>query len=472
MSHEHTTSPGPNNEPTPQSFLYVRPLDHDPNPSAPMYEAEIADLETIPTLDQSQIDAMLDNPWASSEELAQLGLPVGDGVAAFRVGDEVKYFNINPSEDYGTLIRPDNIRLLAPEKSEIVDDGMEQESSPTQAEKVGEGVLDVVGIEDPKVTQELPTFEAAKERVAAIAAPGAMSMLAKELMTLGSTPEAIVRELHDNSEAQDDVRSVLTVRLHMLLDEMPDQIKDGREKNVADPKLYGGKLKMPSRDYTVEIALAYLDGSFKADTQERGGHGKDGIGEHRTAAQKILESFAKEAPQTKPEEKELFTDDRLQVMALELRGETEVVSGELGRLLSPDGLIAALRNDLQQSFVDTDVLAQYAVNLRVTMERSMDTLLREVYTINKLMGAASFHDNPQDVAKAESLRGSLQLAANVLDGARNSWSTAHVFALVQNADQQLVLQLKAANTNGMLEEQLVNEIEKTRRIIDELIQTL
>jgi len=469
MSHDHLPSSAPSQEST-DDFVYARRLDHNSDHAAPIFEATEVDLLTLPLLDESQIEMMHKNPWASKDELEQLGLPVGNGVAAFRVGDEVQYYNINPHDDYGTHVRSDKIHMLPMEESL---EEAEYEPTPEQVKEIGEEALEAVGMEAPTSFEPstLPTFEAAKKYITAIAPDGADSTLAKTLHELGDTPESIVEGLHVHPESRDKVRSALTTRLYMLLDEMPSQIKDDREKNVTDVKLYG-KEKMPSREYVVEIALAYLDGSFKDANQERSGLGKGGIGEHRTAAQKVLESFAKDAPHTESTEKELFTNDQLQALMLELRGKAEVVTSELANLFSSYGVLTSLRNDLQQNFTDTDVLAQYATRLQVVVDQSMHTLMNEVAAIGRLQGNAAFHDNPQDVERAAQIRESLQMGINTLHETLTSWSMAHLQALNYNADQQLVLQLRAASNNGTLQEQVVDPIEKTRRTIDELVQSL
>jgi len=123
-------------------------------------------------------------------------------------------------------------------------------------------------------------------------------------------PEGALDSEVDSKEIMNNIRSsyltrcrlfeYLTSRLNNLAVDNPralaDRVRSNSEGNLKTPNHLGGdyyKDRMRSREYTVELAIAMMDGSFDVDIQDKTvTHYRDGrerSGMHRDSARALLE---------------------------------------------------------------------------------------------------------------------------------------------------------------------------------------
>ena len=148
----------------------------------------------------------------------------------------------------------------------------------------------------------------AEARVAAIIGKDSLGggHLGEKLRLAGSSPDEIVKALaesSDNQELRDEILNTLRVRMTQLLDQ-GGQFHERVQRNDPDNKksvplgFNYKREKYTSDEYVCLLALAKLDGSFdiKLATQGISDLPADDIhaGQHRQAADTLLESFAKE----------------------------------------------------------------------------------------------------------------------------------------------------------------------------------
>ena len=306
---------------------------------------------------------------------------------------------------------------------------------------------------------ELPSIEGAKKRIEAIISSDQDSTLANELRALGSSPEEIIAKLNKNKgkgdeEARSRIRDILTTRLHMLMETMPTQVKDNAEKNTSNHERHGLRQKMPSREYVVELALSYLDGSFDPHIESRDGHGPGGVGEHRQAAQKILESFT---PEEKPEEGEQleFTEDRLKAYLIELKATADVMVHNLENVA---GATDNLQHDLQMGMTDTDQLGYNMGQINQYVEHILDTINEERRKLGNLK--QFLEPGSSDESEAELVLQRLGEALNTLDSVRNASVYGYMQALPYNEDQMLVMQLQQFAHKNEFNDQISNQLRR------------
>ena len=142
------------------------------------------------------------------------------------------------------------------------------------------------------------SFNAAKEAIDSLAMnPSLMQMINPE-RSLDS--KAIINGIRSSHLTRCRLFEYLTSRLDRLAAVNPDALADrvlrDSEDNLKSPNYLGGNYyagKMRSREYTVVLAIAMMDGSFDVDRQDkmvthyRGGRERSGM--HRDSARALLE---------------------------------------------------------------------------------------------------------------------------------------------------------------------------------------
>ena len=117
-------------------------------------------------------------------------------------------------------------------------------------------------------------------------------------------PEAIINGIRSSHLTRCRLFEYLTSSLDRLAVVNPDALADrvlrDSEDNLKSPNYLGGNYyagKMRSREYTVVLAIAMMDGSFNVDRQSkiithyRDGKGRSGM--HRDSARVLLEYVSK-----------------------------------------------------------------------------------------------------------------------------------------------------------------------------------
>lgn len=381
------------------------------------------------------------------------------------------------ANELGADIEPEALIDTVPRSELLADVAVAEMHEAKQAEQkeevleIGEEALTAAEIVEPSPEQrerpkELQTTEAAKKRIEAITAAGPeASTLAAVLLAAGESPEAVLGRL-GNRETRDSVRAALRTRLGMLIQEMPERIQMNTEKN-AEPRL-GYQAKIRSQDYAIEIALAYLDGSFKA-TESLDGDGEGGIGQHRTAAQKLLESFTPDA-QSDAKEKLQFNADRLQSFMLELGGRVGTAALEMSLITSANGVLDVVQQDLRSDFIDTDNLADYAAAISAKVEQTILSLNSEIGRMHTLEGELN-RDGTADMSKIEHVEQKVYEVITLLDTASHSYvgSMLNVNQFRYGDVGHTVSQLRLIARNGsQFEDELMGPFQRAKAILDEL----
>ena len=142
------------------------------------------------------------------------------------------------------------------------------------------------------------SFNAAKEAIYDLATnPSLMQIINPERAL---DPEAIINGIRSSHLTRCRLFEYLTSSLDRLAVVHPDALSDrvlrDSEDNLKSPNYLGGNYyagKMRSREYTVVLAIAMMDGSFDVDRQDkmvthyRGGKERSGM--HRDSARALLE---------------------------------------------------------------------------------------------------------------------------------------------------------------------------------------
>ena len=142
------------------------------------------------------------------------------------------------------------------------------------------------------------SFNAAKEAIDSLATnPSLMQIINPER---AFDPEAIINGIRSSHLTRCRLFEYLTSSLDRLAVVNPgalaDRVLRDSYDNLKSPNYLGGNYyagKMRSREYTVVLAIAMMDGSFDVDRQDkmvthyRGGRGRSGM--HRDSARALLE---------------------------------------------------------------------------------------------------------------------------------------------------------------------------------------
>ena len=142
------------------------------------------------------------------------------------------------------------------------------------------------------------SFNAAKEAIDSLATnPSLMQIINPER---AFDPEAIINGIRSSHLTRCRLFEYLTSRLDRLAAVNPgalaDRVLRDSEDNLKSPNYLGGNYyagKMRSREYTVVLAIAMMDGSFDVGRQDemvthyRDGRGRSGM--HRDSARALLE---------------------------------------------------------------------------------------------------------------------------------------------------------------------------------------
>ena len=142
------------------------------------------------------------------------------------------------------------------------------------------------------------SFNAAKEAIDSLATnPSLMQIINPER---AFDPEAIINGIRSSHLTRCRLFEYLTSSLDRLAVVNPDALADRvlrySEDNLKSPNYLGGNYyagKMRSREYTIVLAIAMMDGSFNVDIQDKTvTHYRDGrerSGMHRDSARALLE---------------------------------------------------------------------------------------------------------------------------------------------------------------------------------------
>ena len=142
------------------------------------------------------------------------------------------------------------------------------------------------------------SFNAAKEAINSLAMNPSLMQIINPEGALGS--KAIINGIRSSHLTRCRLFEYLTSRLDRLAAVNPgalaDRVLRDSEDNLKSPNYLGGNYyagKMRSREYTVVLAIAMMDGSFNVDRQDkmvthyRGGRERSGM--HRDSARALLE---------------------------------------------------------------------------------------------------------------------------------------------------------------------------------------
>ena len=142
------------------------------------------------------------------------------------------------------------------------------------------------------------SFNAAKEAINSLAMNPSLMQIINPERSLD--PEAIINGIRSSHLTRCRLFEYLTSSLDRLAVVNPDALADrvlrNSEDNLKAPNYLGGNYyagKMHSREYTVVLAIAMMDGSFNVDRQDKMvTHYRDGrerSGMHRDSARALLE---------------------------------------------------------------------------------------------------------------------------------------------------------------------------------------
>lgn len=271
-----------------------------------------------------------------------------------------------------------------------------------EPEEVGEAALDAVGIEEPvnSAEQESASVEldpkqvAAAKRVESIMGENgdADSSLANTLREAGANPLDIVMKLADKesgAKLRSGVLNVLSRRMADLLAEgghFHKRIQENMPNNLKHvPGGFGyEKDKYPSDEYVVLLALAKLDGSF--DDAQAGSGYKDlpkshqHNGQHRQAADTLLESFNDKAKSTAPE-RDLTDDEVIQEARQVIDELRNNLSGHIA--LNEEDLIQ-IQDMVQGNFFDPDHVDEATNGLSARLQDTYQAFQDAISVITRL----------------------------------------------------------------------------------------
>ena len=142
------------------------------------------------------------------------------------------------------------------------------------------------------------SFNAAKEAIDSLAMNPSLMQIINPERSLDS--KAIINGIRSSHLTRCRLFEYLTSRLDRLAAVNPDALADrvlrDSEDNLKSPNYLGGDYyagKMRSREYTIVLAIAMMDGSFNVDIQDKTvTHYRDGrerSGMHRDSARALLE---------------------------------------------------------------------------------------------------------------------------------------------------------------------------------------
>ncbi|GEM_PF-3295356 len=263
-------------------------------------------------------------------------------------------------------------------------------------EEIGEVALEAIGVEEPAGKDELKPTEAEidPKRQAAIARIQAIigehgdadSSLADVLREAGSSPLEIITKLADKesgAKLRSGVQNVLSRRMADLLAEgghFHTRIQENMPNNLKHvPGGFGyEKDKYPSDEYVVLLAMAKLDGTF--DDAQAGSGYKDlpkdhqHNGQHRQAADTLLESFSAKTKDDGPERD--ITNDEIIQKARQAVDDLRSNIVDYVHLNEED--LIRIQDMVQGNFFDTDhvddVTNQIAARLQQTYQTFQDTI--------------------------------------------------------------------------------------------------
>jgi len=451
--HEKNISTPDSSESHP-STVYARRLDFDPDPTKPKFEISEQSIETLPELTESQIAMMRQNPWASAEELRSMGLPVGDGVAAFRVRDEICFYNINPDDDYGTQVSQKNIAVVASEVPSTEEAQTSHEALlRDEIEIIGEEVLASAEVKPPFLELKEVNITRATEEIEKILAGD--TSLSSALKLIGSSAEDIRVALDPNTgdrRARHAMLFSLMREMDVLGDmgKLPERVQDNdpRDLKTADASFNHDKKSYSPREYASRLALSMLDGSFDYMLSKQSRHDDfpddhPHNGQHRQAAELVLRANYGESEGDDTDDLEHVADDELRQRLMELSHAVEDAELAFREIIDT---LQDTKNMMYQDFIDSDAVVQCASRLTSTIDTVMSNLIRN--QVN-LVGIAETNLDDYDRTRVEGIKEELAIVVNTLDSLRNH-DTLYMKLVhtLYEADEMNIVALRGYARNG------------------------
>lgn len=458
--------PKPESQPPQPYFETAVRREYNPSPQSTLWEIKRQPVESLPQLTAEQWQMMTDlgNDELTPENLSRRGLPLGDGPVAVSVDGEQRFIDISLA-DYGTV--------LPAKRIEFIDDSSDDPSQPERHEgaeikavtdDIGAEALEASGLKEPKLEVKLKPANIARagEQISRIigAESGQGNAVARVLAELGSQPEEIRQALDPNS-GDPEGRQALLLALEREIDnlgeahQLPERVQDNRlgDEKHAVSGFGHDKAKYPPREYAARLARAMLDGSFDYDRASRDHY--DDLpadhphnGQHRQAARLVLESSYQETAPDQSETAEV-ENERLKSYLYGLRTTLPTSIDSMNFVSHP--LLEQLKDGLYRDIVDTNTVAEEAVQLTSRVEAALGQLSADSYSLKNLLNQ-NLDLLPAERLTAEQADAELSTIVSQLDNLRDNPVYYRLQATIHNADAMNLVALKGHLNNGDFDE--------------------
>lgn len=277
------------------------------------------------------------------------------------------------------------------------------------------------------------------------------STLANVLRSFGADPSEVLLLLQNEKNnmtqngIRDAVKQTLMVRLESIIETLPSemhQLRMNTIKNINNAERYGYPGKMDSRDYAVEIALSYLDGSFDVarETQDPSG------GHHRKTAKLLLTEFLKETTSKSDHFESGVEENPSRVVARQKAHEFQQHAGMLHSSIL--GISSNLKESFMRGYADTE-------NASSDMRRIADGFDEVMMALSHSMSTLTAASESDETLITQQHIQELRELVSYMNQARDSFT----FDLIRSRqyyplDEQALEQTRNIVNNGMYDEQV------------------